>query len=129
MVLVETRTESQLALTTSFQAMNNLAASAPGSTFQVPSGINSIKKLSAALTVDGSEETIMLVAITGNALDGGSAYFTGPSISAMPTSVGATQCYVEIDTDLKVTPGRSLSIEVAGTDAATVSASVTVHMA
>ncbi len=129
MVLVETRTESQLSLTTSFQAMNNLAASAPGSTFQVPSGISSIKKITAALTVDAVEETIMLVAITGNALDGGSAYFTGPSISAMPTSVGATQSYVEIDTDLKVTPGRSLSIEVAGTDAGTVSASVTVHMA
>ena len=129
MVLVETRTESQLGLTTSFQAMNNLAASAPGSTFQVPSGINSIKKLSAALTVDGSEETIMVVAITGNALDGGSAYFTGPSISAMPSATGTTQSYVEIDTDLAVTPGRSLSIEVAGVDAATVSAAVTVHMA
>ena len=129
MVLVETRTESQLSLTTSFQAMNNLAASAPGSTFQVPSGISSIKKITAALTVDAVEETIMLVAITGNALDGGSAYFTGPSISALTTSVGATQSYVEIDTDLKVTPGRSLSIEIAGTDAGTVSASVTVHMA
>ena len=129
MVLVETRTESQLSLTTSFQAMNNLAASAPGSTFQVPSGISSIKKITAALAADAVEETILLVGITGNALDGGSAYFTGPAVSAMPSSVGANQSYVEIDTDLKVTPGRSLSIEVAGVDATTLSASVTVHMA
>ena len=129
MVLVETRSESQLALTTSFQAMNNLGASAPGSTFQVPSGINSVKKLTACLAVDAGEETILLIGITGNALEGGSAYFTGPGITAMPSSVGAAQSYVEIDTDLKVTPGRSLSIEVAGVDAATVSASVTVHMA
>ena len=109
--------------------MNNLAASAPGSTFQVPSGISSIKKITAALVVDDVQETVMVVAITGNALDGGSAYFTGPSISAMPSATGTTQSYIEIDTDLKVTPGRSLSIEVAGTDAATVSAAVTVHMA
>ena len=129
MVLVETRSESQLGLTTSFQAMNNLAASAPGSTFQVAAGISSIKKITAALTVDAVEETIMLIGVTGNGIDGGSAYFTGPSVTAMPSSVGATQAYVEIDTDLKVTPGRSLSIEIAGTDAATVSASVTVHMA
>jgi hypothetical protein len=129
MVLVETRTESQLGLTTSFQAMNNLAASAPGSTFQVAAGINSIKKITAAVALDDVQETIMLIGITGNGVDGGSAYFTGPSLSAMPSSVGANQSYVEIDTDLKVTPGRSLSIEVAGTDAATVSASVTLHMA
>ena len=129
MVLVETRSESQLGLTTSFQAMNNLAASAPGSTFQVASGISSIKKITASLAVDAVEETILLIGITGNGLDGGSAYFTGPSLSAMPSATGTTQSYVEIDTDLKVTPGRSLSIEVAGTDAATVSAAVTVHMA
>jgi hypothetical protein len=109
--------------------LNNLAASAPGSTFQVPSGISSIKKITAALAADAVEETILLVGITGNALDGGSAYFTGPSISAMPSATGTTQSYVEIDTDLKVTPGRSLSIEVAGVDATTLSASVTVHMA
>lgn len=129
MVLVETRTESQLSLTTSFQAMNNLAASAPGSTFQVPAGISSVKKITAALAADAVEETILLIGITGNGLEGGSAYFTGPAVSAMPSSTGANQSYVEIDTDLKITPGRSLSIEVAGVDATTLSASVTVHMA
>ena len=43
----------------------------------------------------------------------------------MPSSVGSTMMYVNIDTDLAIQPGNSISYEIATTSAATVDCVVT----
>ena len=55
----------------------------------------------------------------------GDAVFNCGGLSAMPSSVGSTMMYVNIDTDLMVQSGNSVSYEIATTSAATVDCVVT----
>ena len=53
MAIEITRSESQLAATGAFQAMDNLGTSSVSSSFTVPSNVSSIKQIAIAVTADG----------------------------------------------------------------------------
>jgi hypothetical protein len=59
----------------------------------------------------------------------GDAVFNCGGLSAMPSSVGSTMMYVNIDTDLAVQPGNSVSFEIATTSAATIDCVTTAQFA
>ena len=120
MAIVVSRSETQLAATGAFQAMDNLGTSSVSSSFTVPSNVSSIKQIAIAVTADGSEEFVPLVKISGNTMRDGDAVFNCGGLSAMPSSVGSTMMYVNIDTDLAVQAGNSVSFEIATTSAATI---------
>ena len=120
MAIVISRSESQLAATTSFQAMDNLGGASVSSSFTVPTNVSAIKSLTIAVTADGAEEFVPLVKVSGNAMKDGDAVFSGAPI--MGAIAMASQQY---DTDLKVQPGNSCEFSIAVTDDATISAVVT----
>ena len=120
MAIVISRSESQLAGTSSFQALDNLAGASVSSSFTVPTNVSSIKSLTIAVTADGAEEFVPLVKVSGNAMKDGDAVFSGAPI--MGAIAMASQQY---DTDLKVQPGNSCEFSIAVTDDATISAVVT----
>ena len=120
MAIVISRSESQLAGTSSFQALDNLAGASVSSSFTVPTNVSSIKSLTIAVTADGAEEFVPLVKISGNAMKDGDAVFSGAPV--MGAIAMASQQY---DTDLKVQPGNSCEFSIAVTDDATISAVVT----
>ena len=76
MAILITRTESQLSLTNSFKAMDNLAGASVSSSFTVASGMGAIKQVAIAVTADGAEETVPIVKISGNAMRDGDAVMT-----------------------------------------------------
>ena len=120
MAIVISRSESQLAGTSSFQALDNLAGASVSSSFTVPTNVSSIKSLTISVTADGAEEFVPLVKISGNAMKDGDAVFTGAPI------MGAiAMASMQYDTDLKVQPGNSCEFSIAVTDDATISAVVT----
>jgi len=108
-----------------FQALSALGAATVSSSFTVPTNVNSIKNLTVSFSVDAVEEFCGLLKITGNAMKDGDAVFNCGGLSAMPSSVGSTMMYVNIDTDLAIQPGNSVSYEIATTSAATVDCVVT----
>ena len=55
MAIVITRSESQLAATGAFQALDNLGSSSVSSSFTVPSNVSRIKQISIAVTADAAE--------------------------------------------------------------------------
>ena len=120
MAIVISRSESQLAGTSSFQALDNLAGASVSSSFTVPTNVSSIKSLTIAVTADGAEEFVPLVKVSGNAMKDGDAVFSGAPV--MGAIAMASQQY---DTDLKVQPGNSCEFSIAVTDDATISAVVT----
>ena len=120
MAIVISRSESQLAATSSFQALDNLAGASVSSSFTVPTNVSSIKSLTIAVTADGAEEFVPLVKVSGNAMKDGDAVFSGAPV--MGAIAMASQQY---DTDLKVQPGNSCEFSIAVTDDATISAVVT----
>lgn len=120
MAIVISRSESQLAGTSSFQALDNLAGASVSSSFTVPTNVSAIKSLTIAVTADGAEEFVPLVKVSGNAMKDGDAVFSGAPI--MGAIAMASQQY---DTDLKVQPGNSCEFSIAVTDDATISAVVT----
>ena len=120
MAIVISRSESQLAGTSSFQALDNLAGASVSSSFTVPTNVSSIKSLTIAVTADGAEEFVPLVKVSGNAMKDGDAVFSGAPV--MGAIAMASQQY---DTDLKVQPGNSCEFSIAVTDAAVISAVVT----
>jgi hypothetical protein len=61
MAIVITRSESQLAATGAFQALDNLGTSSVSSSFTVPSNVSSIKQISMAVTADGSDEFVPML--------------------------------------------------------------------
>ena len=124
MAIVISRSESQLAGTSSFQALDNLAGASVSSSFTVPTNVSSIKSLTIAVTADGAEEFVPLVKVSGNAMKDGDAVFSGAPV--MGAIAMASQQY---DTDLKVQPGNSCEFSIAVTDAATISAVVTAQFA
>jgi len=120
MAIVISRSESQLAGTSSFQALDNLAGASVSSSFTVPTNVSSIKSLTISVTADGAEEFVPLVKVSGNAMKDGDAVFSGAPI------MGAiAMASMQYDTDLKVQPGNSCEFSIAVTDDATISAVVT----
>jgi hypothetical protein len=129
MAIVVSRTESQLSATTSFQALDNLAGASVSSSFNVPQGVSSIKQVAIATTADGSDEYIPLIKISGNAMRDGDAVMAGPANVASTTATGTSMNFGQYDTDLGVVSGNSVELSIAVTDAATISAAVTVTFA
>ena len=129
MALVIPRSESQLAATGAFQALDNLGTSSVSSSFTVPSNVTSIKQISMAVTADAAEEFVPLIKISGNAMQDGDAVMTGSAIVNAGSATGTASNFTSYDTDLRVQSGNSCEIAIAGTDAATVSAAVTLTFA
>ena len=129
MAILVTRSETQLGLTDSFQAMDNLGGSSVSSSFTVPTNVSSIKQVAIAVTADGAEETVPMVKISGNAMQDGDAVMTGSAIVNAGSATGTASNFTSYDTDLRVQSGNSCEIAIAGTDAATVSAAVTLTFA
>jgi len=129
MAIVITRTESQLSATTSFQALDNLGGASVSSSFNVPQGVSAIKQVAIATTADGSDEYIPLIKISGNAMRDGDAVMCGPANVASTTATGTSMNFGQYDTDLGVVSGNSVELSIAVTDAATISAAVTVTFA
>ncbi len=124
MAIVISRSEAQLAATTSFQAMDNLGGASVSSSFTVPTNVSSIKSLTISVTADGAEEFVPLVKISGNSMRDGDAVFSGA-----PVMGAIAMAQIQYDTDLAVQPGNSCEFSIAVTDAATISAVVTAQFA
>ena len=124
MAIVISRSETQLAATTAFQAMDNLAGATVSSSFTVPTNVSSIKQLTISVTADGAEEFVPLVKISGNSMRDGDAVFTGA-----PVMGAIAMAQIQFDTDLAVQAGNSCEFSIAVTDAATISAVVTAQFA
>ena len=124
MAIVISRSESQLAATSSFQALDNLAGASVSSSFTVPTNVSSLKSLTIAVTADGAEEFVPLVKISGNSMRDGDAVFSGA-----PVMGAIAMASVQYDTDLAVQPGNSCEFSIATTDDATISAVVTAQFA
>ncbi len=124
MAIVISRSETQLAATTSFQAMDNLGGASVSSSFTVPTNVSSIKSLTISVTADGAEEFVPLVKISGNSMRDGDAVFSGA-----PVMGAIAMAQIQYDTDLAVQPGNSCEFSIAVTDAATISAVVTAQFA
>ena len=124
MAILVTRTESQLSLTSSFQALDNLGGASVSSSFTVASGMGAIKQVAIAVTADGAEEFVPLVKISGNAMRDGDAGFAGA-----PVMGAIAMAQIQYDTDLAVQPGNSCEFSISVTDAATISAVVTAQFA
>ena len=124
MAIVISRSEAQLAATTSFQAMDNLGGATVSSSFTVPTNVSSIKSLTISVTADGAEEFVPLVKISGNSMRDGDAVFSGA-----PVMGAIAMAQIQYDTDLAVQPGNSCEFSIAVTDAATISAVVTAQFA
>jgi len=129
MAIVVSRTESGMSLTTSFAALDNLAGASVSSSFTVPQGVSSIKQISISMSNDANEETIGLCKISGNAMRDGDAVFTAAAMVVGATATGNTSNSIQYDTDLGVVSGNSVELSLAGTQAATVDAAVTVTFA
>jgi hypothetical protein len=129
MAIVISRSESQLSATTSFQALDNLAGASVSSSFNVPQGVTAIKQVAIATTADGSDEYVPLIKISGNAMRDGDAVMVGPANVASTTATGTSMNFGQYDTDLAVQSGNSVELSIAVTDAATISAAVTVTFA
>ena len=129
MALLVTRTESQLSLTSSFQALDNLAGASVSSSFTVASGMGAIKQVAIAVTADGAEETVPIVKISGNAMRDGDAVMTGAAIVNAGSATGTSNNFCTYDTDLAVQPGNSCEISIAVTDDATISSAVSLTFA
>ena len=124
MAIVISRSEAQLAATTSFQAMDNLGGATVSSSFTVPTNVSSIKSLTISVTADGAEEFVPMVKISGNSMRDGDAVFAGaPAMGAIALAA------ISYDTDLAVQPGNSCEFSISVTDAATISAVVTAQFA
>ena len=129
MAIVVSRSESGMSLTTSFQALDNLAGASVSSSFTVPQGVSGIKAISISMSNDANEETIGLCKVAGNAMRDGDAVFAGQAASAYTTTTGAASNSIQYDTDLAVQPGNSCEFSIATTDNATISACVTAQFA
>ncbi len=129
MAIVITRSESGMSLTTSFAALDNLAGASVSSSFTVPQGVSAIKQVSISMSNDANEETIGLCKISGNAMKNGDAVFTAAGMVVGATATGNASNSIQYDTDLSVESGNSVELSLAGTQAATVDAAVTVTFA
>ena len=129
MAIVTSRSESGMSLTRSFAALDNLAGASVSSSFTVPQGVSAIKQVSISMSNDANEETIGLCKISGNAMRDGDAVFTAAAMVVGATATGNTSNNIQYDTDLGVVSGNSVELSLAGTQAATVDAAVTITFA
>ena len=129
MAIVVSRSESGMSLTTSFAALDNLGGASVSSAFSVPQGVSAIKQISISMSNDANEETIGLCKISGNAMRDGDAVFTASAMVVGATATGTSSNNIQYDTDLGVVSGNSVELSLAGTQAATVDAAVTVTFA
>ena len=129
MAIVVSRSESGMSLTTSFQALDNLGGASVSSSFTVPQGVSAIKAISISMSNDANEETIGLCKVAGNAMRDGDAVFTAAAMVVGATATGTSSNNIQYDTDLGVVSGNSVELSLAGTQAATVDAAVTVTFA
>ena len=129
MAIVVSRSESGMSLSTSFAALDNLAGASVSSSFTVPQGVSAIKQISISMSNDANEETIGLCKVSGNAMRDGDAVFTAAAMVVGATATGNTSNSIQYDTDLGVVSGNSVELSLAGTQAATVDAAVTVTFA
>jgi|TARA_R110000737_G_C14277322_1_gene431597 hypothetical protein len=129
MAIVVSRSESGMSLTTSFQALDNLGGASVSSSFTVPQGVSAIKAISISMSNDANEETIGLCKVSGNAMRDGDAVFTASAMVVGATATGTSSNNIQYDTDLGVVSGNSVELSLAGTQAATVDAAVTVTFA
>jgi len=129
MALTIARTESQLAATTAFQAMDNLMASTVSSSFVVPSGVSKLVSVDVGTTADASDEYAVLIRLAGNGMSDGEQYVVGGANVASTTATGTAQNYISKDTDFNVISGNSIEASIAVTDAATISASLVMTFA
>jgi len=129
MAIVVTRSESGMSLSTSFAALDNLGGASVSSSFTVPQGVSAIKQISISMSNDANEETIGLCKISGNAMRDGDAVFAAAGMVVGATATGNTSNNIQYDTDLGVVSGNSVELSLAGTQAATVDAAVTVTFA
>ena len=129
MAIVTSRSESGMSLTTSFAALDNLAGASVSSSFTVPQGVSAIKQVSISMSNDANEETIGLCKVSGNAMRDGDAVFTAAAMVVGATATGNTSNNIQYDTDLGVVSGNSVELSLAGTQAATVDAAVTITFA
>ena len=129
MAIVVSRSESQLAATGAFQALDNLGTSSVSSSFTVPSNVTNIKQISMAVTADAAEEFVPLIKISGNSMRDGDAVFTGMAVVPSGSATGTSNNFCQYDTDLAVQPGNSCEISIAVTDDSTISAAVSLTFA
>ena len=129
MAIVVSRSESGMSLTTSFAALDYLAGASVSSSFTVPQGVSAIKAISISMSNDANEETIGLCKVSGNAMRDGDAVFTASAMVVGATATGTSSNNIQYDTDLGVVSGNSVELSLAGTQAATVDAAVTVTFA
>ncbi len=129
MAIVVTRSESGMSLTTSFAALDNLGGASVSSSFTVPQGVSAIKQISISMSNDANEEIIGLCKISGNAMRDGDAVFTAAAMVVGATATGNTSNSIQYDTDLGVVSGNSVELSLAGTQAATVDAAITITFA
>ena len=129
MAIVITRSESQLSATGAFAALDNLGTASVSSSFTVPTNVSAIKQIAIAVTADAAEEFVPLIKISGNTMRDGDAVMVGPANVASTTATGTSMNFGQYDTDLAVQPGNSVELSIAVTDAATISAAVTVTFA
>jgi len=129
MAIVVSRSESGMSLTTSFQALDNLGGASVSSSLTVQQVVSAIKAISISMSNDANEETIGLCKVSGNAMRDGDAVFTAAAMVVGATATGNTSNNIQYDTDLGVVSGNSVELSLAGTQAATVDAAVTVTFA
>ena len=129
MAIIVSRSESEMSLSTSFAALDNLAGASVSSSFTVPQGVSAIKQISISMSNDANDETIGLCKVSGNAMRDGDAVFTAAAMVVGATATGTSSNNIQYDTDLGVVSGNSVELSLAGTTAATVDAAVTVTFA
>ena len=114
MSIVVSRSSGGLAMTTSFQALSALAGATVSSSFNVPTGVSSVKQLSASTSADGAgEEFLCLIKISGSSLKDGDAVFCLAGQNTMGTSTGSNTAFTQYATNLACEPGRDMEISVA----------------
>ena len=120
MSIVISRSETQLASTGAFQAMDNIGTASVSSSFTVPQNVSAIKSLTISVTADGAEEFVPLVKISGNAMRDGDA-----GVAGAPSYGAVALMPLTYETNLAVQSGNSCEFSIATTDNATISAVVT----
>jgi len=129
MAIVVSRSESQLAATGAFQALDNLGTTSASRTFTAPSTATTTHQISMAVTADAAEEFVPLIKISGNSMRDGDAVFTGMAVVPSGSATGTSNNFCQYDTDLAVQPGNSCEISIAVTDDSTISAAVSLTFA
>jgi len=114
MAIVVTRSSGALAATTSFQALSNVAGATVSSSFNVPTGVSSVKMVTCGTSADGAGEEFQgMVKPSGSSLKDGDAVFAIAGQNTMGTATGSNSAFTQYDTNLSCSPGRDMEISFA----------------